>query len=89
MTSIQRFQILGLQNCALGIKDCYLDQSERHNGQYCTRDIFSKFWWDIIKVRCLQFWHAGIRDLVLATEITEEEKETVRQVAIVALWCIQ
>ncbi|XP_062203762.1 rust resistance kinase Lr10-like isoform X2 [Phragmites australis] len=29
------------------------------------------------------------QDLVLNREITEEEKETVRQLAIVALWCIQ
>ena len=29
------------------------------------------------------------QDLVHAREITEEEKETVRQLATVALWCIQ
>ncbi|CAL4951066.1 unnamed protein product [Urochloa decumbens] len=29
------------------------------------------------------------QDLVLAREITEEEKETARKLAIVALWCIQ
>ncbi|RCV24355.1 hypothetical protein SETIT_5G078500v2 [Setaria italica] len=29
------------------------------------------------------------QELVLTREITEEDKETVKQLAIVALWCIQ
>lgn len=45
-----------------GPKHHHLNCSKRHNGLYCTRTIFSELWGDILQVRCVQFWHAGVRN---------------------------